>query len=154
MFLVSDTSISRQSGILALMTEDPALSVLLAVIHFEWTIRRAIIALGSSPNVVVRKKLKEKGNGDENYKKLWKEEVFPRVNKRLPEIVKNWAGLKKSFKLRHKLVHGVGSCGKSDYACERVKWAIEAATDVREYCKLNNVDLDSRLPVRRKLHPN
>jgi len=150
MFLVSDTSISRESRILGLMTEDPALSSLLAVIHFEWTIRRAIIALGSSPNVDIRKKL-EGCHGDQKYKQLWREEVSPRVNKRLPEIVRNWDGLKKSFKLRHKLVHGVGSCGKSDYACERVKWAIEAAADVREFCSLNNVDLDSRLPVRRKL---
>lgn len=149
MFLVSDTSESREIRIQNLLVDEPPLAALLAVIHFEWTIRRSIIALGSSPNVDVRKKL-EGCHGHKKYKELWKQEVFPRVDKRLPEIIKNWDGLQKSFKLRHNIVHGVSSCGKSEYTQERVQWALDAAIDVRNFCTVHKVNLDSRLPIRRK----
>ena len=149
MFLVSDASESREIRIQNLLVEEPALAALLAVIHFEWTIRRSIIALGTSPNVDIRKEL-EKCHGDRKYKDLWKREVFPRVDKRLPKIIKNWDGLQKSFKLRHKIVHGVRFYGKSEYTQERVQWALNAAIDVRNFCITHNVNLDSRLPIRRK----
>ena len=57
MFLVQDSSSSREERIKHFLAEDASLSALLAVIHFEWTILRAIITLGTSPNVVVRAKL-------------------------------------------------------------------------------------------------
>jgi len=150
MFLVSDTSLSRESRIQSLLIDEPPLAAILAVIHFEWTIRRAIIALGTSPNVNVRTKL-EACHGHTKYKQLWREEVYPQINKRLPEVIREWEGLQKSFKLRHKLVHGVKSCGKSEFTDERVRWALDAAKDVREFCHFYQVDLDSRLPIRRQL---
>lgn len=151
MFLVSDTSASRESRIQSLLVDEPPLAAILAVIHFEWTIRRAIIALGTSPNVIIREKL-EGCHGHKKYKQLWQEEVYPQANKRLTEIIKDWQGLQKSFQLRHKLVHGVKSCGKSEYANTRVLWALNAAKDIREFCYVHKtIDLDSRLPVRRRL---
>ncbi len=153
MFLVKDSSLSREERIKQFLAEDASLSALLAVIHFEWTIRRAIIALGTSPNVVVRVKL-AKCHGLDKYKDVWRDEVFlnnlneQRKVKRLPEVVKNWEGLGRAFRLRHRLVHGVTSCG-IDYATERVHWAIDATNDVRMVCTENNINLDARLPVRR-----
>ncbi|WNZ45470.1 hypothetical protein Q2T42_27140 [Leptolyngbya boryana CZ1] len=149
MFLVQDSSTAREARIQQLSVEDPTLSALLAVIHVEWTFRRAIIALGTSPNVDIRKELK-RCHGLDNYKESWKVEVSSKNNrKRLPEVVKNWDGLRRSFSLRHRLVHGVSGCGH-EYAQERTNWALAAAADVREFCSVHNVDLDSRLPVRRK----
>lgn len=148
MFLVQDSSTAREARIQQLSVEDPTLSALLAVIHVEWTVRRAIIALGTSPNVEIRKKL-EKGHGLDNYKEHWKIEVSPNTQKRLPEVVKNWEGLRRSFRLRHRLVHGASSCGH-EYAQVRASWALAAAADVREFCRVHDVDLDARLPVRRK----
>lgn len=147
MFLVQDSSLSREARIKQFLAEDPALSALLSVIHFEWTARRAIIALGTSSNVVVRAKLK-KCHGLDKYKDVWKDEVFPNVQLRLPEVVKNWDGLGRAFRLRHRLVHGATSCG-TEYAKERVYWAIDATNDVRAVCIDNGINLDSRLPVRR-----
>lgn len=147
MFLVQDSSLSRENRIKQFLTEDPALSALLSVIHFEWTARRAIIALGTSPNVVVRAKLKN-CHGLDKYKDIWKDEVFPNFQLRLPEVVKNWDGLGRAFRLRHRLVHGATSCG-TEYARERVYWAIGATNDVRAVCIDNGTNLDSRLPVRR-----
>lgn len=148
MFLVKDGSEFREERIQQFLSEDPALAALLSVIHFEWTVRRAIIALGTSPNVVVRQKL-ARCHGHTAYKELWKEEVVSRQHKSLPVIVSNWDGLLRAFKLRHILVHGVQTCG-SEYAAERSGWAISAAKEVREYCALRKIDLDARLPVRQQ----
>ncbi|MGC1305797.1 MAG: hypothetical protein WA885_01110 [Phormidesmis sp.] len=150
MFLVQDSSSSREERIKHFLAEDASLSALLAVIHFEWTVRRAIIALGTSPNVVVRAKL-AKCHGLDKYKDVWKDEIFlndQREIERLSEVVKNWEGLGRAFRLRHRLVHGVTSCG-TDYARERVYWALDATYDVRTVCAGNDINLDARLPVRR-----
>lgn len=148
MFLVKDCSQQREERIQEFSQEDPSLSALLAVIHFEWTVRRAMIALGTLPNVEVRKKLAY-CHGCDKYKNVWKEEVFPNVEQRLPEVVSDWQGLQKSFRLRHRLVHGISSCG-SAYAVERTAWALDACRDVRELCTNYGVNLDSRLPVRKR----
>ena len=149
MFLVKDSSPSREERIKQFLPGDPPLAALLAVIHFEWTIRRAIIALGTSPNVEMREKL-IRCHGCNAYKDLWKDEVFPKIKLRLPQVIKNWDGLVRAFRLRHRLVHGVTSCG-IDYARERVYWAIDGANDVRAVCLAYSIDLDSRLPVRKRL---
>lgn len=148
MFLVQDSSTAREARIQQLSVEDPTLSALLAVIHVEWTFRRAIIALGTSPNVDIRKQLQH-CHGLKKYKNLWGDEVSPKTEKKLPEVVKDWQSLHRSFSLRHRLVHGVSGCGH-EYAQERTNWALAAAADVREFCSVHDVDLDSRLPVRRK----
>ena len=154
MFLVQDSSSSREERIKQFLAEDASLSALLAVIHFEWTVRSAIIALGTSPNVVVRAKL-AKCHGLDKYKDVWKDEVFLNEQRkvkveRLSNVVKNWEGLSRAFRLRHRLVHGATSCG-TDYARERVYWALDATNDVRTVCAVKgiNINLDERLPVRR-----
>ena len=149
MFLVQDSSPAREQRIQKLLAEDPSLSALLSVVHFEWTVRRSIIALGTSPNVHIRSKL-DGCHGCKAYKNLWKEEVFPNVSQRLSDVVKDWDGLLKAFRLRHRLVHGVSSCGLA-YATERVNWAIDACQNIRELCIAYEVDLDARLPVRRRV---
>lgn len=148
MFLVKDLSSSREDRIRSFLADDPAIAALLSIVHFEWTVRRAIISLGESPNVEIREKL-GRCHGLPKYKELWQAEVIPSREKRLTEIVKNWDGLNRAFKLRHRLVHGIQSCGQ-DYAVERVHWAIAATTDIRAFCSEHSVDIDSRLPVRRR----
>ena len=151
MFLVQDSSLSREERIKQFLAEDPSLSALLAVIHFEWTVRRAIIALDKSPNVTVRTKLKS-CHGLDKYKDVWKEEVLQNeqrnVQLHLPEVVKNWDGLARAFRLRHRLVHGAASCG-TEYASKRVHWAIDATNDIRSVCTGQGINLDARLPIRR-----
>jgi hypothetical protein len=148
MFLVQDASATREARIQQLSVEDPSLSALLAVIHVEWTLRRAIIALGTSPNVEVREKL-EGCHGLKKYKELWKAEVFPNTQQGLPDVVKNWEDLQRSFRLRHRLVHGVSGCDRA-FAIDRVNWALIAAANIREFCCQHHVDLDARLRVRQR----
>jgi hypothetical protein len=148
MFLVKDTSPTREARIQAFMTDDPSLAALLAIVHVEWTLRRAIIALGRSPNTEIRHKL-ERCHGHDKYRDLWKEEVMPGTGARLPIVVRNWDGLVRAFRLRHVLVHGVRTV-THDYAAERAQWALGAAADVRAFCAAHGIDIDRRLPVRRR----
>ena len=146
MFLVKDTSPAREARIQAFMVDDPLLAALLAIVHVEWTLRRAIIALGHSPNTDIRRKL-ERCHGHDKYRDLWKEEVTPRTGARLPIVVRNWDGLARAFRLRHVLVHGVRTV-THDYAADRAQWALGAAADVHVFCVAHGVDIDGRLPVR------
>jgi hypothetical protein len=149
MFLVQDTHTEREEKLKMIISEDPSLGALLAVVYFEWTVRRAIIALGKSPNVEIRENLHRSRGGLDGYKKVWKHELSSKLGKRLPEVVTGWENLRRAFKLRNNLVHGVTSCS-SDYAKERAVWALDAAIEVRRFCLVHNVNLDCRLPVRRK----
>ncbi|MCY7278251.1 MAG: hypothetical protein LH702_32070, partial [Phormidesmis sp. CAN_BIN44] len=91
--------------------------------------------------------------GLDGYKDLWRDEVFLNQQRdvtRLSEVVKNWQGLGRAFRLRHRLVHGATSCG-TEYAKERVDWAIDATNNVRDVCKNKGINLDLRLPVRRSV---
>ncbi|WP_256973378.1 hypothetical protein [Nostoc sp. T09] len=154
---MKDASSNREQRIKQLSNEDPALAELLAIIHFEWTVRRAIIALGTSSNYEIRQAL-EQCHGLKRYKELWKKEVVqggldkasPVTHKSLNTVISYWEGLIKAFDLRHRLVHGVGSCS-TEYAIERLGWAIVAAGDVRTYCLDYNINIDARLPVRRRV---
>lgn len=146
MFLVKDTSAAREARITQLATDDPALALITAIIHVEWTLRRAIIALGSASNVEIRHKLGH-CHGPAAYKQLWRGEVTPRTNMRLPDVIRDWDGLLRAFRLRHTLVHGIAACSAA-HAAPRIAWALAAARDVRGFCAAHGVDLDARLPVR------
>ena len=74
MFLVSDDSPTRELRIRAALTTEPAIAVILGAVHVEWTVRRAILALGRSPNIVLRVQL-TRAHGLDQYKDLWKAEV-------------------------------------------------------------------------------
>jgi hypothetical protein len=145
MFLVSDSSAAREARIRAFLAHDPSIAVVLGAIHVEWTLRRAILALGRSPNVVLHEQMRL-CYGLDRYKELWHDQV---VAPRLPLVVRRWADLRAAFRLRHRLVHGAATCG-ADYAAPRVAALLEAAADVRAHCLTRGVDLHARLPVRRK----
>lgn len=148
MFLVSDTSVAREARIRSFLAEDPSLAALLAVVNVEWTLRRAIVALGTSPNVVVREQLRQ-CHGHEKYRDVWRDEVKPRTGLGLPQVLSHWDGLKRAFKVRHVLVHGVRAVSYN-FAADRAEWALTAAYDIRGFCAIHHVDLDARLPIRRK----
>jgi hypothetical protein len=150
MFLVSDTVSERQERIIKFLDKEPAIAVLLAAAHFEWVFRRAIIALGHSPNTTIRAELKSV-YGLDNFKEIWKEEVslHNKSIKILAFEIKDWSNFKKAFKLRDKLIHGVSTCTR-EYAEPQVKSILQAAQDVIEVCKRQNYDINTKLPIRRK----
>ncbi len=151
MFLVKDDPTEREKKILDFVQDEPAIAVILAAVHFEWTVRRAIIALGMSPSRTIREHL-ECCHGLDAFKDVWKGEVKPRVQRNLAEVVSLWPKVRCAFKLRGRLVHGGKPTG-SDYATDRVKWLLQAARDVRQFCETQKVNLHQTLPGRRKSRP-
>ncbi len=149
MFLVSDKFNDRENRISAYFEDDPALGVLLAAIHFEWTAKRAILKLGQMPTVRLKKKL-ESVYRYEDYTKLWKQEVVPKHKKRLTQIINNPKYLQEeAWDLRNKLVHGAASCSAS-YAEKRFSAFMSAAKTVEEFVSKRGLDINARLKTRKE----
>jgi hypothetical protein len=152
MFWVNDTIEERHARIRSFLNrEDRTIAVLLAAANFEWIVRRAIIALGHSPNADIRVRL-VKCYGLDSYKKIWKAEVGRFKGVGLASVVPNWRFFKeKAFPLRHKIVHGEqGSTGR-EFATERVEAMLMASSSIAEFALQHSLNLYQRLPVRRRV---
>jgi hypothetical protein len=148
MFLVHDNRSEGVRRINSLMQSDPSVGALLAVVHFEWCLRRAIIGLGRKPTKEIRSQL-EDAHGIKRLKELWAKEVRPNVGRTLPRVLdKQWGPLTVAYKLRNTLVHGVRSCGPG-YARSNATNAIAAAELLDTFCMNMGVDIYSTLAVRR-----
>jgi hypothetical protein len=110
MFFVDDNQDSRHQFIREYLTKkSAAIAIILASIDFEWMLRRAILALGKSETKDIRQKLRKLNGGYEGYKKMWHEEVQPRVGYSLDRAVKNWSKLhgdRSASAVRGSIVHG------------------------------------------------
>lgn len=150
MFLVHEDPDEREQRIRDFLASDldAAIAVILSAVQFEWTVRRAIIALGYSPNKILREQL-TRCYGLDKYKDMWKSEVYPKHHARLTQVVENWQDLRGAFNLRDRLVHGLTNCDIS-YATQRVEAAIKAACFIRQFARSKGVDLHKRLPVRKR----
>lgn len=150
MFLVGDSSSGREKRIRGFLTKDDcAISVLLAAAHFEWTVSRGILALGTTPTARLRKTV-GLCHGLDKYSELWACEIPAGQSVgRLPSVIQDWAVFKDHFKLRHMLIHGRESCSL-DYARPRVNSILRAASDIFTVCERQGIDLHSRLKSRRK----
>lgn len=151
MFLTSDTFADRQKRIRSFDNNDAFIGVLLATMDFEWTLRRAIIALGYQKNSTIRDQVLANCSGIDRYKDAWKQQVKPRQGVTLPSIVSDWEFLKnQAFPLRHRLVHGIKAATGVQYARERRDCLLDASKAVVDFSATKGVDLYARLPVRRK----
>ena len=130
MFFISDTLEGRQKLIKSYSGNQATLGTLLAVIDFEWTVRRAIISLSYLPTKEVRADI-EKSSGPVAYKKKWQEHVVPLQKKALDAVVPDWTVLKDgSFQMRHKIVHGAQVTAREADAIEKRDIALSASRAV------------------------
>jgi hypothetical protein len=152
MFLVADTQEVRHQKIRSFLPKEPAIAILLAAVDFEWTVRRAILALGTSPNSVIRKETFKHCHGEGAYKDAWKQEVQSRLGKGLPQVVPNWDFIRdKAFPLRHKVVHGLRGMPNPETTKDRVEAFLVASKAIADYAQVNGTSLfGKRLPVRQK----
>lgn len=150
-FLVSDAQTERHARIRGFLSQgEPAIAVLLAAADFEWTVRRAIIALGKSSNVEIREGVLKNCHGLNAYKEAWEKEAMKTAEKSLPQIIGSWNDFVNAFNLRHKLIHGITSV-TADYATTRVETILLATTNVYIFCDSQcGIDLFSRLPIKTK----
>lgn len=151
MFLVNDNQKERHEKIISFLCEEPAIAVLLSIADLEWTLRRAILALGTNPTKYIRENTLKYCSGLQKYKDAWKEEVTPRTAKRLPEIINNWEFLsKQAYPLRHKLIHGIQGTVGTEYATERVNSAINASLAIIKFAYEHDKQLYKHRIVRYK----
>lgn len=148
MFLNGDSAEDRQQRISGYAETEPFFALVLAAVHVEWTVRRACIALGRMPNVIIRKRLR-RCSGLLRLSKEWIDLIH---EPSLPSIMNEecWLQLTRVFDLRNKLVHGEGTASPT-YATGLVQVALQAAEKVRHFASIRGVDLYNRLPVRRQV---
>lgn len=158
MFLVSDTQAERHKKIKGFVSsKETTIAVFLAAADLEWTLRRAILAMGCSPNKFIRGCVLDQCTGLNKYKDAWRKEVFPRFGKSLVDLVgnDNWSELSNpkhgAFALRHRLIHGIAGTSGLDYSAQRIEVILAASMVITKFSESNGIDLfGKRLPVRLK----
>ncbi len=152
MFLVNDSMESRHQKIRSFLPTEPVIAILLAACDFEWTLRRAVVALGTSTNRVVRDNVLRLCHGPDDYKRAWQEEVSGRTGIRLPRVVGNWESLKRDgYGLRNQVVHGIAVRPSLQKGRRSVDAFLRASTALAAFAETHDAPLvGRRLPVRRK----
>lgn len=155
MFFISDTQAERHELIRSFLTpQRAAIATVLAAIDFEWSMRRAILALGISPTKFIRKEVFANNRGGyDGYKSAWRAEVEPRLKLSIDRAVPSWSRLVDSktgaVLLRGKIVHGVQVAVTVDYAEPKIEdWLLGSAA-LERLAIQNGTSLYKRL-VRRK----
>jgi hypothetical protein len=132
MFTYKETIQKRREKIEAFLSkENSGIAVILAAANFEWTLRRAILALGKKPTATLRKEIERTSNLD-RYKDLWAEKVIKGL-KGLPAIIPGWADVQKAYTLRNELVHGNKGTTGLGYARNRVEALLSASEALNDY---------------------
>jgi hypothetical protein len=151
MFFVADKQQYKKIIIRSYLKKEPMIAVLLAAANFEWTCGRCILFLSKTPNIELREML-YKTYGLDKYKELWKNEIIRFDSKILPlaNVVVNWGEFKVAFNLRHKLIHGRGTCSRN-MAFDPVNIMLSAVDDLYAFTSKQGIDLHKRLPIRRRL---
>jgi hypothetical protein len=152
MFLISDTLETRQEKIRGFLHSEPVIAVLLAAADFEWTIRRAILALGKNPTKHIREHRHKlyRCSSLARYSEVWNNEVKSRFGDGLPSIIHEWEFFNNAFKLRHRLIHGESGTTGTEYAKWRVEAILNASKAVVEYADSKGEPVYGRRIVRRK----
>ncbi|MFZ1536486.1 MAG: hypothetical protein WAT23_03770 [Chromatiaceae bacterium] len=161
MFLVSDSQQNRHDLIESFLKEDTAtIAVILAAIDFEWTIRRAILALGCSPTKYIRLEVlgnKNMGSGPDAYKKAWNAEPYRNLRKRIDEVIPHWSRLKDpelgALRLRNQIVHGIRGTVSLPLATDKVQDFLKASKCLEQLAQENNTSLYRRITRRKTRKP-
>jgi hypothetical protein len=148
---------NRVTFIVKKQENDPSLAVILAAVHFEWVINRAILVLGRSQTVNLRKKLLDCFSLTSSdiqkvtYKSLWKEEVeFEKKHLALGKVVTKLTALQNfAMKIRGEVIHGNGTVGKKR-AKEAIQLFLDSAEQITSYVISQNLSLDKRVKARIK----
>lgn len=150
MFDVGFGSAKREAEIRSIAAADDTTAVVLAAVHFEWMLKRAILKLGNSPTKILRTQL-EGVFKMQGYKEIWDHEVGERFNNaslgtvlgRLTQIQNHALGV------RGRVIHGNGTVRRVD-AHAAIDLFLDAGEKLRGFAQRNGEDLDARLRTRIK----
>ena len=134
MFDLKDRRGKRRRVIFGHAQLDAKYGVVLAAMDFEWTCRRAILALSKKPTVVIYEKFTDDYSAFRGLAKAWQAEVLPVVEGActLQDLVNkkgSWNSVYDAMQCRNVIVHGT----KSRVNEKECRWAVcvlEDACDV------------------------
>jgi hypothetical protein len=137
MFLVQDKITGRHKRIRSfLQKKDYSIAVILAAVDLEWTVRRAIRALGKLPTAKLKDEiLNSKERGIKGYKKIWKQYVCDDVEKSLVKVIgeKEWDQVTAAFDHRNLLIHGFEGTPHPEEATNSTESLIKASVKINEF---------------------
>ena len=121
LFTVGFGNANRANKICDIAKTDHTTAVILASVHFEWMIKRAILKLGTSPTKQLREdlenvySLRDKGKR-KGYLTIWNTEVGKRLkNANLGTVMGSIYNLEDhALKMRGRIVHGNGTVSPKD----------------------------------------
>jgi hypothetical protein len=149
MFLVQHDSSFRTQKIRGFLGKDAdgPIAIVLAAIHFEWVVSRAILVLSKAPTRDVKEALR-KTFGIDRYKDLWKRELVGPVGlKTLPNCVTNWVSVRDALDVRNRIAHGGGSA-TANWARKHANALIKAADELDKLVQGQGFDPYSKLKSR------
>jgi hypothetical protein len=156
MFHVSFGSAKRETEIQKIANTDHTTALILAAVHFEWMLKRAIMKLGTSPTKNLRAQLEEvfrmsRHNNQDGYKEIWDREVGKRFKSAsLGTVIGKLTQIQNhALNVRGKVIHGNGTVSKSD-ADEAIDLFLGAGRKLQRFAQKNREDLDTRLKARIK----
>lgn len=157
MFEVSFGSERREAKIREIATTDRTTAVILAAVHFEWTLKRAILHLSQSPTAELREQLsyvygfKKASENRNRYDEVWKREVVPHFrNSALGTVIGRLVDIQnKALNVRGKVVHGNGVPSNKE-AEEAIELFLSASKKIRDFASKHQRNIDSRLKTRHK----
>lgn len=155
MFIVNDSLEIRHGKIRRYAEEDATVGLILAAVDLEWTIRRAILALGKNSTKHIKAEVLSKGrnSGLEHYKACWRDEVKPIHSIGLPDLIDDWQLLKNAFELRNRLVHGRGVAGEA-FTKVRMETCLNASEKLIKFAEEHRSPLYGRRIARIKPREN
>ena len=143
MFDLNDTRVKRRKVIFGEAQIDARHGVVLAAMDFEWTCRRAILALSKKPTVVLYEKFIGDYPAFKGLAKAWDSEVVPTVNgaRPLPALLGDkvsWQCVDDAMQCRNAVVHGT----ENRVADKECRWAVcileDACDVVAQFAEENN----------------
>lgn len=156
MFFVSDTQQDRHKMIRAFLSpETAAIAVLLAAVDFEWSIRRAVLALGGSTTKHIQQSVlgRKDVSGPKGYKDAWNAEVVSYLTIGIDQAIPHWGRLidpdRGSFRLRNQIAHGIRGSVSLELATAKVDDFLLASQCLAKLAETQNTSLFRRI-VRRK----
>ena len=134
MFDLNDTRGKRRRVILGEAQIDAQCGVVLAAMDFEWTCRRAILALSKKPTVELYEKYIGDYSGFKGLANAWNSEVLPAVDgvPPLPALLGDkvsWQCVQDAMQCRNAVVHGTENRVR-DKECRWAVCILEDACDV------------------------
>lgn len=156
MFSVGFGIKNREKRIREMAKSDRCTAVILAAVHFEWMLKRALLKLGTSPTSELRQVLESVysmagKNGQQGYSDVWASEIGSKFkHAALGTVIGKLQRIQaQALNVRGKVIHGNGTVSKKD-ADEAIELFLGAGEKLRNFAANNGCNLDSKLRTRRK----